>query len=75
MTSRVNRFARGMRFGTVDAYLSLAIEAAANAESAAGYDILPEQERVRLADAIATLTGIAQRFCGYVEKEREVRRG
>lgn len=50
MASRVNRFARGMRFGTVDAYLSLAIEAAANAESAAGYDILPEQERVRLAD-------------------------
>lgn len=75
MASRVNRFARGMRFGTVDAYLSLAIEAAESAKSAAGYDILPEQERVRLADAIAALTGIAQRFCGYVEKERAARRG
>ncbi|MBP9863602.1 MAG: hypothetical protein KBD62_36985 [Kofleriaceae bacterium] len=64
-----------MRFGAVDAYLSLAIEAAANAESAAGYDILTEKDRAQLADAIATLTGIAQRFCGAVEKEREVGRG
>lgn len=76
MASRVNRLARGMRLGSFDAYLGLAIEAASNAEQTAGVDLLTDEDRKRLTDAIDALAGIAQQLWHSIEKERKgVRRG
>lgn len=71
MAAKVNPFARGRRYGYVAAMLEAAARLASEALAAAALDILKDDERTALGDAVSTLTGVAQRLTARSERERK----